>query len=197
MHEINVQVYANSGGAYVPIRGGARHPLAGPYGMYRGPQGWIALLVLDRQWPGMVEALGKPELATDPRFGSNALRGQNRAELAEIIESWMKTFETDAAVLDRLERHRVPAAPVLSVADTVAHPYFKAREMIRQVNDPVLGEVTIPGFPLKFSESPELPVLVAPFLGEHNAEVLRAQLGYDDARLRELAEAGVLHSEPR
>jgi len=196
-HELNVQAFANSGGAYVPIRGGSQHPLVGPYGIYRGPTGWIALLVLDRQWPAMVAALDRPDLLTDPRFATGALRGQNRTELTRILEDWMGTFSSDAAVLETLERHRVPAAPVLSVADTVSHPYFQAREMIRRVPDPILGEVTIPGFPLKFSEFPELPALQAPLLGEHNAEVLREQLGLDDARVRDLTERGVLYSDRR
>jgi crotonobetainyl-CoA:carnitine CoA-transferase CaiB-like acyl-CoA transferase len=196
-HELNVQAFANSGGEYQPIRGGSQHPLAGPYGIYRGPKGWIALLVLDRQWPAMVAALGRPDLLTDPRFATGALRGRNRAELARIIEDWMGAFASDAAVLEALERHRVPAAPVLSVADTVSHPYFRAREMIRRVPDPILGEVTIPGFPLKFSGFPELPALRAPLLGEHNADVLREHLGFDDARVRDLTARGVLHSDPR
>jgi crotonobetainyl-CoA:carnitine CoA-transferase CaiB-like acyl-CoA transferase len=194
-HELNVQAFANSGGAYVPIRGGSQHPLTGPYGIYRAPQGWIALLVLDRQWPGMVGALDRPDLLADPRFATGALRGQNRAELTRIVEEWMGTFADDAAVLEKLERHRVPAAPVLSVADTVSHPYFRAREMIRRVPDPILGEVTIPGFPLKFSAFPELPALRAPLLGEHNAEILGRYLGFDDARVRDLTERGVLHSD--
>lgn len=193
-HEVNVQVHANSGGAYVPMRGGSLHPLVGPYGIYRGPKGWIAILVLERQWPGFIEALGKRELATDPRYATGALRGQNRVELAAMIEEWMKTFSTDAEVLDVLERHRVPASPVLSVADTIAHPYFEAREMVRRVPDRILGEVTIPGFPLKFSEHPRLPDIHAPMLGEHNAEILREHLGLPDARISELAASGVLAS---
>lgn len=193
-HELNVQAYANSGGAYVPLRGGSQHPATGPYGIYRGPQGWIAVLVLERQWPGMAEALGRPELVSDPRFATGALRGQNRAELTRIVESWMQSFPSDAAVLEALERHRVPAAPVLSVADTVSHPYFEAREMIRRVPDRILGEVTIPGFPLKFSEFPELAELHAPLLGEHNAAVLREYLQLDEARIADLFARGVLHS---
>ena len=117
--------------------------------------------------------------------------------MTQILESWMKTFPTDAAVLETLERHRVPAAPVLSVADTVSHPYFAARDMVRRVPDRLLGEVTIPGFPLKFSAFPELPILHAPLLGEHNGAVLREYLGFDDARVRALADGGVLFAERR
>ncbi|MGH7899333.1 MAG: CoA transferase, partial [Candidatus Binatia bacterium] len=197
MHEANVQIHAASGGAYVPKRAGAHHALAGPYGIFRGPDGWIALLVLDRQWPAMVDALGRPELAADPRFATNAARGQNEAELTRIVEAWMQSFASDAAVLAALERHRVPAAPVLSIADTLAHPYFRAREMVRRVADPILGEVTIPGFPLKFSAFPDPAPLAAPLLGEHNAEVLADWLGLDEASIRALAERGSLHAERR
>ena len=193
-HEVNVQVYANSNGAYVPKRAGSQHPITGPYGIYRGPEGWIAILVLDRQWPGFVEAIGRPDLLRDERFQTGTLRGQNRAAMTEIIEAWMKTFPTDVAVLEKLERHRVPASPVMSVADTLTHPYFAAREMVRQVPDPILGEVTIPGFPLKFSERPDLPDLKAPLLGQHNAEVLREHLGLDEGRITTLVERGVLAS---
>ena len=195
MHEASVQIYGTSGGAYVPKRAGAHHPLAGPYGIFRGPEGWIALLVLDRQWPAMVRTLGRPELENDPRFATNQLRGQNRAELTQIVESWMQSFPSDEAVLRALEEHRVPSAPVLTVADTVAHPHFQAREMVRRVPDRILGEVTIPGFPLKFSSFPELLPLEAPFLGEHNAEVLAEWLELDESKLHALREAGVLHSE--
>jgi crotonobetainyl-CoA:carnitine CoA-transferase CaiB-like acyl-CoA transferase len=193
LHEINVQLYANSGGAHVPSRCGSRHPLLGPYGVYRGPKGWIALLVLDRQWPALVRALERPELLDDPRFGSGAARGQHRDVLAALIEDWMQRFPDDDAVLARLEAHRVPCAPVLSVAATVDHPHFRARDMLREVPDPVLGTVTIPGFPLKFSAFPELPDLRAPLLGEHNAEVLEELLGLDPETTATLLERGVLH----
>ncbi|MGH7803810.1 MAG: CaiB/BaiF CoA transferase family protein, partial [Candidatus Binatia bacterium] len=196
-HEVNVQVHVNSGGAYVPMRAGSQHPITGPYGIYRGPESWIALLVLDRQWPAFTEAVGRRDLLTDPRFETGTARGQNRAALTEIVEAWMKTQPSDAAVLETFERHRVPASPVLTVADTVSHPHFAAREMIRRVPDSLAGEVTIPGFPLKFSATPELLDLRAPLLGEHNRDVLAEHLGFDDARLRALAESGVLHAERR
>jgi crotonobetainyl-CoA:carnitine CoA-transferase CaiB-like acyl-CoA transferase len=67
--------------------------------------------------------------------------------------------------------------------------------MVRKIKDPLLGEVTIPGFPLKFSEFPELLDLVAPMLGQHGAEVLKENLGLSDAQIKGLTDAGVLHSE--
>ena len=109
----------------------------------------------------------------------------------------MQSFPGDEAVLQVLEEHCIPSAPVLSVADTVTHPYFKARSMVRTVPDPVLGEVTIPGFPFKFSAFPDLPDIQAPLLGEHNAEVLAEQLGYTMNQVAELRAKGVLFAEHR
>ena len=197
MHEGNVQWYANGDRSVSPTRFGAQHSLAGPMGVYKAPRGWIVILTLERQWPSLAKALGRPELVDDPRFASGLERGRHRTELAEIIEGWMARFPDDAAVLAALERERVPAAPVLSIADSVDHPHFKAREMVRRVPDPLLGEVTIPGFPLKFSAFPEALSLEAPLLGEHNAQVLREQLGLDPSRIDALAQQGVLYAERR
>src|SRR5215813_2345632 len=59
MHEVNVQAYTGSEGQYVPMRAGSHHPLVCPCGTFKGPQGWIVVLVLDRQWPSLTQAMGK------------------------------------------------------------------------------------------------------------------------------------------
>ena len=63
--------------------------------------------------------------------------------------------------------------------------------------DPVLGDVTIPGFPLKFSSRPDLPDLTTAALGQHNTDVLGTWAGYDQARIDELARSGLLHERDR
>ncbi|MBI3801950.1 MAG: CoA transferase [Deltaproteobacteria bacterium] len=168
-----------------------------PCGTFKGPQGWIVILVLDRQWPSLTRAMGKPELTNDPRFATGADRGKNQKELIALIETWLQSFPGDEAALQVLEDHRIPSAPVMSIVDTISHPYFKARNMVRTVPDPILGEVTIPGFPFKYSAFPELPDIQAPLLGEHNAEVLTAQLGYTAEQVAALHEKGILFAEPK
>jgi crotonobetainyl-CoA:carnitine CoA-transferase CaiB-like acyl-CoA transferase len=97
-----------------------------------------------------------------------------------------------------LEENRIACSSVLSVVDTMKHPHYKVRNMVRTVHDPILGEVTIPGFPLKFSAYPELPEgLEAPLLGQHGEQVLREVLGYSEAELGNLRESGVLYSDNR
>jgi crotonobetainyl-CoA:carnitine CoA-transferase CaiB-like acyl-CoA transferase len=155
------------------------------------------VIALDRQWPNFCQAIGRPDLVADPRYATARDRARNRQELIELTEAWMQSFATDQEVLDQLETHRVPCAPVLSPSDTLEHPYYKEREMVRTVHDPVLGPVRIPGFPFKFSERPDLPDLVAPTLGEHNEVVLAGWAGYDRQRIEELAQAGILCSRER
>jgi CoA:oxalate CoA-transferase len=193
-HELNLEAYALTDGQYVPMRSGAHHPLVTPMGVFHGPKGFIVILVLDRQWPAMAKAIGRPELGTDPRYATGAERAKRRDEIVEMIESWMKTFTSDEAVLAALEEARIAASPVMTIPEAVDDPHFKAREMIRKVPDPVLGELTSPGFPFKFSELGKLPDLTAPLLGEHGDMVLRAHLGLGDAELARLRDAGVVHS---
>jgi len=193
-HELNLQAYVLTDGQYVPMRSGAHHPLICPMGVFKGPEGYLVVLVLDRQWPAMARALGRPELGSDPHYATGPERAKRKDEIIELIQSWMAGFPSDEAVLAVLERHRIAAAPVLSVADSLRNPYFAARDMIRKVEDPILGTLTMPGWPLKFSEMGELPDLRAPLLGEHGEEVLKSELGLGDGDVDRLRRAGVLHT---
>lgn len=76
------------------------------------------------------------------------------------------------------------------------HPHLIERETIRTVYDRTLGNFQVPGMPLRFSEFPGHLDLEAPYLGEHNTEVLSQWLGYSEERIADLAARGVLDSEP-
>jgi crotonobetainyl-CoA:carnitine CoA-transferase CaiB-like acyl-CoA transferase len=80
---------------------------------------------------------------------------------------------------------------VLAPHETIDHPYFVACNMVKLVDDPIMGPVHIPGNPLRLSAQPGEPELVAPTLGQPNAEVL-AELGYDAAAIAALQAAGVI-----
>ena len=134
----------------------------------------------------------RPDLIDDPRYADMPDRASRRDELILLIEDWMSAFTNDEALLDHLEKHRVPASPILSPIDAIDHPHFKARDMVRWVDDPIIGSVPIPGFPWKFSIQGELPELAAPLLGEHNRQVLQSKLGYDAEQIRNLELSGVL-----
>jgi len=193
-HEVNVQAYSASGGKIVPRRAGSHHYAVAPTGIFRGPEGYIMILALLHQWPVLCKAMGREDLIKDERFKTNELRVANLQDLIALIEGWLQGFPTDAAAIAALQAVRVPVAPILTVPQAIAHPHHRARGTVRRVSDRMLGEFDIPGMPLRFSGHPELPELQAPFLGEHNGEILAGLLGYDAARVAELERAGVLVS---
>ncbi len=195
-HEINVQ-FAAKNPRVDPKRSGSHGGIGFPAGCFKGPEGYIVILALDRQWPNFCQAIGRPDLLDDPRYATGRDRAKAKEELIELTEAWMAGLGTDQAVLDALDAGRVPCAPVLSPRQTLDHPYYLEREMVRVVPDPILGDVTIPGFPLKFSNRLDLPDLTTASLGQHNTDVLGTWAGYDQARIDELARSGLLHERDR
>jgi crotonobetainyl-CoA:carnitine CoA-transferase CaiB-like acyl-CoA transferase len=118
----------------------------------------------------------------------------NLKELVAIIEGWLQSMPSDEASLARLKEYRVPHAPILSVAEALEHPHLRQRGSVRTVHDRVLGDFQVPGFALRFSEFPERLDLEAPFLGEHNEEVLTKYAGLTPAQVKELEAKGILRS---
>ena len=196
-HEANVELCANGKSEFHPIRCGAHNKDLAPYGVFKSRDGWIAILAGDRQWAGLPRAMGQPELVEDVRFADTRSRGKNHRALVDLVEAWMATQENDQVILDVLAKERVPCAPVLSVAETIEHPHFIARDMVRKVPDDVFGrEVTIPGFPIKYSEIPQAPELLTASIGQNNAQVLKTCLDYSDEQVQDLTEKGVLRAKP-
>lgn len=197
MHSIAVQAPSVTGGEFRQGRTGRQFGMVVPSGTYRGPEGWIVIQVLDRQWSRFCAAMDRPDLEADPRFATAAGRTAHGSELIALVEEWTTSFVDDAGLLAHLEAHRVPAAPVLDPADAATHPYFTERDMVRTVHDPLLGDVTVPGVPVRTTARSEPDIEpAAPFLGQHNRAVLSELLGYDDGRIDDLEAAGVLCSEP-
>ncbi|HJU11582.1 MAG TPA: CoA transferase [Candidatus Binataceae bacterium] len=196
-HDLSAQAFSLSGGAIKPRRSGAHHYMVTPGGIFKSRNGHVFVVALDHQWADLCRAMERPELVTDARFNNNAARTQNAAELIRIIEEWLQAQDSDEAALRRLDEYRVPNAPVLSVEQAMNHPQLRERRTVRTIQDRVLGEFQVPGFPLRFSEFPCELNLEAPFLGEHNAEVLQKHLGYSANQVKELESAGVLFRADR
>lgn len=196
MHEANVQFCANAKSEFNPVRCGTHNKGLAPYGVFKGAEGWIAILAGDLQWPGLPRAMGREDLIEDPRFSETRARAKHSDQLVALVEAWMATQDSDQAILDALGEQRVPCAPVLSVRDTISHPHFIARDMVRTLPDAGLDQdITIPGFPIKFSENAELPELWTSTRGQDNSDVIKTALGYTDEQIKELTELGVIQAE--
>lgn len=194
-HEMNVQMYSGSKGAVKPKRSGTQHYAVCPIGLFKGKETYLFIMALPHQWPILCRAMGRPELADDPRFVDNAKRVENMAGVVQAIEGWLASTASDDEAVRILEAARIPVAPVLSIEQAVNHPHLQYRRTVRRVTDRAFGELDIPGMPLRFSAFPDELPLQAPFLGEHNEEVLSAYLGYTSEQVRKLESEGVLKRE--
>ncbi|MGE0821415.1 MAG: CaiB/BaiF CoA transferase family protein [Candidatus Binatia bacterium] len=194
-HELNVQLYSGTKGAVQPRRSGSHHYAVSPAGLYKGKTGYLFILCLEHQWATLCRAIGRPELIDDPRFATNVKRVEHQSEVIEVIEIWITAQKNDDEAVRILQEGRVPVAPVLSIAEAVNHPHLRERRTVRRVTDRVLGEIDIPGMPLRFSEFPEELPLQAASLGEHNEEVLSKYLSYTPEQVRQLQAEGVLKQD--
>ena len=169
---------------------GSAHPLTAPYQAFETSDGWITVGGSNQAtWRRLVEVVGLPDLAEDPRFLENADRMQNVNELASVLGERFKTRPT-AEWLGLLEEGGVPAGPVASIGDMLEFPQTLARDMVVEVEHSKLGPVRTIGFPVKFSGTPVSVERGAPLLGEHTREVL-AELGYSGGEIEELIGSGV------
>jgi crotonobetainyl-CoA:carnitine CoA-transferase CaiB-like acyl-CoA transferase len=191
-HELNVQLYSGTQGAVQPKRSGSHHYAISPAGLFKGKETYLFILCLEHQWQLLCRAMGKPELIDDPRFFTNVKRVENQAEMTRIIDEWIVAQQSDDEAVRILQAGHVPVAPVLSIAEAINHPHLRERRTVRRITDRVLGELDIPGMPLRFSEFPEELPLQAPLLGEHNEEILRGYLAYTPEQIRQLESEGVL-----
>jgi len=194
-HEINVQVASTTNGKTSPTRTGSHHPQVVPLGIFKGIEGYITVVAIGDQFRRVAAAIGRPELAEDPRFLSNDLRLANQKAVIALIEGWMARQKSDAEILRLLREAGVPAAPVLTVEQAMAHPHLIERGTVRDIGDPVFGRFAVPGLPVYLGDRHDGPPPdpgLAPFLGQHNGEILRQYLGLDDQAVARLTENGVL-----
>ena len=173
-------------------RVGNGHPGVAPYGTYEAKDGDIVIANLGESfWPKIAGAIGRPELAGEERFATNALRVANRRELDELINA--QTRQRTVAEWETIfETFDVPHAPVLTVEQVLEHPQAGARGMVTEVDHPALGPTRVTGRAVNLPAHPEPRLRPAPLLGEHTDQVLVEVLGCSTERLRELRQAGVL-----
>jgi len=196
LHDTAIQFYVLSEGELNPTRFGAHHYAVAPCGIFKARGGYVVIAVLVHQWELFAQVIGRPELATDPRFNTNERRAENRFALVEIIETWLQSFPTCEEPLAILESARILSAPVLDIAQAINHPQLKARGAMQEVPHPGLGPVALPKSPFRFSETTVEIRSRAPLLGEHNERVLTRYLRYSADKIAALTQAGVLVQEP-
>jgi len=163
----------------IPGPMGARHPTITPFAAFQTEDGSLIIAAgNDALFVKLVNALDRPDLATDPRFLTNDLRMRNEASLSQAIEAVLLTHDR-AFWIEKLEGYGIPCGPINNISEAVKHPQVDARNMLVTIDDPVAGSVTVAGNPLKISgfEDPTTR-LPAPVLNADRDGILK-ELGLD------------------
>ena len=176
----------------VPARVGSGHASVVPYQALATRDGFLVVAVFaEKFWSGFCRAIERPDLAADPRFDSNPKRVAHRAELVPILEAIFPARPT-AEWLARLQAEGVPTAPIHSVAQVLADPQVRLREMVVDLEHPRLGPIKTLGTPVKPAGAPPFRPAPPPALGEHTDAVLGGLLGYPADRIAALRRAGAI-----
>ena len=176
-----------------PKATGTRHRRSTPYQAYGTADGYVTIGANnDRLWQRLVKGvLKRPDWLDDERFATLSARMEHIDELQEEIEAITTTLPT-AAWIELLDEAGVPGGPVLTYAEALADPHIQARDMIVDVEHPIMGPMRTIGPPTKFSGL-DTPVRgPAPWLGQHTREVLE-QAGVNDDVVDALFDDGTLY----
>lgn len=180
-------------GGDVPLRTGNRHNglAEAPYNAYETWDGHVALIcVSDAHWSALTQAMGCPELGTDPRYATRYARVARMDEVDALVSQWIKNFSRDE-VADLLREHGVPCAPVRGLDEVATDRHLFDRGMLQHLEGTELGTMTVPHSPLHTGGDRE-PLRPAPRLGEHNHQVYCDWLGLDQDELDALLAAEVV-----
>jgi formyl-CoA transferase len=181
-------------GVPVPRRGNRVHNTA-PCNLYRcrpgGPNDYIYIHAPTLEmWRALMRIVGRPEYGDDPRLADRQGRFRYVDEIDRAVEAWTVT-QTKRGAMEVLARAGVPCGAVLDTGEVLTDRHLIERGMLVAVEHPTRGRFTMPGNPIQLSDSPTA-VTPAPLLGEHNAEVYAALLGYVAGDLAALKREGVI-----
>lgn len=170
------------------------HPSLVPFQNFRTADSWIVIgCAKQKFWERLVEVLGTPAWATEPRFATPAARYEHAEECVRLLERELAAHTT-ADWLKQLEAAGIPCAPINTIPQALAEEHTHARGMVATTDHPRFGSVRQVVSAVRVGP-PRTEHHRAPLLGEHTAEVLGDLLGIDHTEFEELAAAGAFGAE--
>jgi crotonobetainyl-CoA:carnitine CoA-transferase CaiB-like acyl-CoA transferase len=182
------------GGGERPTATGTRHRRSAPYQAYKTQDGYVTVGANSAKlWQSFcTRVVEKPEWLTDPRFVDLPARLRNVEALQEEIEAVFARAPT-AHWWERLDRAGVPGGPVYTYEECLNDPHVRARNMVLEVDHPVIGRMRAMGHPVKSTGEIAAIRRPAPLLGQHTRAIL-AELGMGAADIDALVAAGAAHA---
>ncbi|HSF47947.1 MAG TPA: CaiB/BaiF CoA-transferase family protein [Burkholderiales bacterium] len=177
---------------HVRERTGASLPGIAPSNTYPCKDGRYVIVAgnSDGIYKRLMHAIGRSDLAEDPKLARNDGRARESDMLDEAISAWTSQHDLEH-VLEVLEKAAVPSGRIYTAADIYEDPHYRVREMIQQFSLPDGHPVDLPGIVPKLSETPGETKWLGPALGEHTEEVL-ASIGISGDAFKELRTQGVV-----
>jgi formyl-CoA transferase len=178
---------------YQRQRTGSVLPGVSPSNVYPAADGTHLLIGANRDtvFSRLVTAMGRPDLAADPRYATHEARGARQAEVDRLISDWTSTLDTDR-LLELLAEAGVPASRIYQTRDMFDDPQFRARQAILHLTHDKLGSFPVQAVVPRLSDTPGTVRTLGPELGQHNQEIYGSLLGIDPARLAELQSKGII-----
>ena len=176
-----------------PMRTGNAHPLINPYDILKCKDGYVAMgISSDAQWEKFCNAFNCPkEWTEDEKYCSNLVRGYHYfGDLRVKLEDLFSNYSMQE-IADICDQALIPGTMCSTTKEALQQPQLQVRNMIVSVKDAELGELEMPGRPVKFCNQDEEPLASAPTVGAQN-EALYTALGLDRAAMDRLQQEGVI-----
>jgi len=182
-----------------PERSGNRHSTMAPHDCFpsKGQDAWVSLSVAsDEEWQALCRVMGKPELATNPRFSGSLNRWKNQDELEGIISDWTRQH-THYEVMEKLQKAGIAAGPLLTMPELFEDPHLKERGFFEMVSHPEAGTHPYESSPIRLGPSGDKTIRTpSPCLGEHNEYVYKEILRLSEEEIAELEKEKVISKIP-
>ncbi len=175
-----------------PRRRGNQHPSIAPYEVFEAADGYLTVGVANNSlWGRFCQSIGRPELAADPRFDSEARRVEHRDALSPLLAAVFAAAPV-AYWLDRLGQAGVPAGKIKSVGEALESEHLRARGAIVALTHPAAGVIRMVGPAIRLHGTPGEATAPAPLLGEHTDEILGELCGYSAETIARLRAEGAI-----
>lgn len=167
------------------------HPSLVPFQLFQGSdREWFVVgCAKEKFYQRLTEVVGRPDLATDPRFVNFAARQQNADELIAILDELFAT-KPAAEWIEALKEKGVPTGPVQDVAAAMREPHTIARGLIVETDHHRFGRIKSLASPVRVGPPEGITYRRAPIRNEHAEEILVGLLGYDEERVERLSREG-------
>ena len=185
------------GGQAAPRSGTGRGAMMNIYACKPfGPNDYVYICVVtNRMWQALCTAIGRDDLADDPRFATPKLRLETSDELKDVISEWTGRH-TKHEAMAMLGDEGVPGSAVLDTLDLFSDPHLVERGFVHTVHHESKGPVRVLGSPMNLSDS-KVDIEAAPLLGRHTDSVLAAELNLSQTEIDRLRADGVLGAMPK